>query len=191
MSSYPKETEKAIIALTQMSRAVGIHLIIATQRPSVNIVTGMMKANIACRIALRVVSNIDSRIILDRTGAEELDGPGDFLYDAPTNDYVLIRLQSYCLTDAEIAKHIAKVKKEYVEFTDFLAAPAASENAFDDDLYEEAKEVVVTAGKASVSYLQRTLGIGYSRAGKIMDRLEKEGVVGPGRGSESREVLVK
>ena len=189
MAAYPKEVEGSIVRLAQLSRAVGIHMIIATQRPSVNVVTGLMKANIPARIALQVVSNVDSRIILDQTGAEKLNGPGDLLFLEPSNMFST-RLQSYYISEDEIMQNIAKAIKKYGEFTDFLASPVADEVSLDNDLYLQAKETVMKSGKVSTSYLQRKLGIGYTRAGALMDKLEAEGIVSPGNGAEPRKVLI-
>jgi S-DNA-T family DNA segregation ATPase FtsK/SpoIIIE len=209
MQAYPRELESAIVRLAQMSRAVGIHLIIATQRPSVNVITGLIKANVPARIALQVASQIDSRTILDMSGAENLLGAGDMLYlsaELPKP----IRLQSAFISEGEV-KSVVKFLKEHYEGTlgDELALSSENKNMFagipdevfsggssgdgedDDDKYDEAKELVMTTGKASTSFLQRRLGLGYARAARMMDVLEERGVIGPGNGAKPREVLMR
>lgn len=205
MQAYPRELESGIVKLAQMSRAVGIHLIISTQRPSVNVITGLIKANVPARIALQVASQIDSRTILDMRGAEELLGAGDMLFlsgDIPTP----IRIQSAYVTEGETKKLV----KYLIDSTDFLpqeisfngeagASPtpdAVFSSSFgndddeeDDDLYEEAKQLVIEAGKASTSYIQRKLRVGYARAARLMDILEDKGIIGPADGSKPREIL--
>jgi len=204
MQAYPRELESAIVRLAQMSRAVGIHLVLSTQRPSVNVITGLIKANIPTRIALQVASQIDSRTILDMPGAEKLLGAGDMLYlsgemSQPT------RLQSAFITETEVKKLVDYLKKEYADElpdTDLDLDPNSSSNSDDifadtggnddgedeDDLYLEAKQLVISAGKASTSYLQRRLRVGYARAARLIDILEDKGVVGPADGSKPREV---
>ena len=209
MQAYPRELESAIVRLAQMSRAVGIHLIIATQRPSVNVITGLIKANVPARIALQVASQIDSRTILDTGGAENLLGAGDMLYlsaELPKP----IRLQSAFISEGEV-KSVVKFLKDHYEGTlgDELALSSENKNMFagipdevfsgggssdggdDDEKYEEAKELVMTTGKASTSFLQRRLGLGYARAARMMDVLEERGVIGPGNGAKPREVLMR
>ena len=206
MQTYPRELESAIVRLAQMSRAVGIHLVISTQRPSVNVITGLIKANIPSRIALQVASQIDSRTILDQQGAEKLLGAGDMLYLGGDMGKP-VRLQSAFITEQEVKKVVKYLADEYKdeimgEIT--LTTPeAGSSAAFDsmgsaldsdslddeDDMYEPAREVVASMGKASTSFLQRKLGIGYSRAAKLMDMLEERGVIGPANGSKPREVI--
>lgn len=204
MQAYPKEMEASIVRLAQMSRAVGIHLILATQRPSVNVITGTIKANIPTRLALQVASQIDSRTILDQIGAEKLLGAGDMLFLSgelakPT------RLQSAFISENELKKVVDYLKDQSdaqeLDSIDlegkaeggngdaFFAAIAGSDEE-EDDLYDEAKQVVIDAGKASTSYLQRRLRIGYSRAARLMDILEERGVIGPQDGSKPREILV-
>lgn len=202
MATYPKELESAIVRLAQMSRAVGIHLILSTQRPSVNVITGLIKANIPTRVALQVSSQIDSRTIIDMAGAEKLLGAGDMLYLSGEMSKP-VRLQSAFVTEHEVKKVVKFLKKEYQdelqEDLDFSQMEqknsalhvdfesAAAEDA-EDDLYDEAKAIVIESGKASTSYLQRRLGIGYSRAARIIDMLEERGIVGPSQGSKPREV---
>jgi S-DNA-T family DNA segregation ATPase FtsK/SpoIIIE len=185
-----------------MSRAVGIHLILSTQRPSVNVITGLIKANVPSRIALQVASQIDSRTILDQAGAEKLLGAGDMLYMSGEMSKPE-RIQSAFITESEVKK-LAKYLTENYENEipeEIIFSEEGSRNALfessleesgdEDDLYEDAREVVIAAGKASTSYLQRKLGVGYARAARLMDMLEERGVVGAGSGSKPREVLVK
>jgi len=200
MQSYPRELEASITRLAQMSRAVGIHVIIATQRPSVNVITGAIKANIPTRIAMSVASQVDSRTIIDQPGAEKLQGEGDMLYQAADSPRP-VRLQSYFISEAEVAQRVARlVAADMIpgmEPLDLTAADEASawygtqsaDGSEDDDLYEDARQAVIEAGKASTSYLQRKLRIGYSRAARLMDLLEEQGVIGPADGSAPREVL--
>ena len=203
MQTYPRELESAIVRLAQMSRAVGIHLVISPQRPSVNVITGLIKANVPTRIALQVASQIDSRTILDQAGAEKLLGAGDMLYLGGEMSKP-IRLQSAFISESEVkrvVKHLADEYKDEIMGEISLTTPeAGSSAAFDaivggdsfdeeDEMYEPAREAVVTAGKASTSYIQRKLGVGYSRAAKLMDMLEERGVIGPANGSKPREVM--
>lgn len=203
MQAYPREIEACIVRLAQMSRAVGIHLLLATQRPSVNVITGTIKANIPTRVALAVASQIDSRTILDTVGAEKLLGAGDMLYlssDSPRP----IRLQSAYVSEEEIKKVVNYLKKQEAEGLDTIdfdnAEAASNDSVFnamiggggdeEDELYEDAVQAVREAGKASTSYLQRKLRIGYSRAARLMDILEENGIIGPQDGSKPREVLL-
>ncbi len=201
MHAYPRELESAIVRLAQMSRAVGIHLILSTQRPSVNVITGLIKANVPTRIALQVSSQIDSRTILDQGGAEKLLGAGDMLYASGEMSQPE-RLQSAFISEEEVKKVVEYLKKAYIdELPDTIELSGSIErgggNLFgdsmegsdDDDLYEDARATVMEAGKASTSYLQRKLGVGYARAAKLIDMLEERGVVGPGNGAKPREVL--
>jgi len=202
MQTYPRELESAIVRLAQMSRAVGIHLVISTQRPSVNVITGLIKANIPTRIALQVASQIDSRTILDQAGAEKLLGAGDMLYLGGEMSKP-IRLQSAYISEAEVkqlVKYLAdQYKDEILSELNLNMTEAGSSAAFDaitdgesfddDEMYEPAKEAVLSAGKASTSYIQRKLGIGYSRAAKLMDMLYERGIIGPANGSKPREVI--
>ncbi|MDO8572148.1 MAG: DNA translocase FtsK [bacterium] len=204
MTSYPRELESAIVRLAQMSRAVGIHLILSTQRPSVNIITGLIKANIPARVALQVTSQIDSRTILDMGGAEKLLGAGDMLYISGEMSKP-IRIQSAYISEAEVKNVVKFLKSEYgdaiPEEISLTASPGKNslfESSFDDEeledddeLYEEAREIVIETGKASSSYLQRRLKVGYARAARLLDVLEEKGVVGPGEGSKPRDVLEK
>ena len=208
MMSYPKELEAAIVRLAQKSRAVGIHLILSTQRPSVNVITGLIKANVPSRIALKVASQIDSRTIIDTAGAEQLLGQGDLLFtssESPKQE----RVQSAFVSDAEVKNVVEYLKKKYRDYANdeinIESTPGGDKtmNALfgtdlgsvgggdtDDDLYEQAKEIIISSGKASTSYLQRRLKVGYSRAARLMDMLEERGVIGAADGSKAREVLV-
>ncbi len=201
MQTYPRELEAAIVRLAQMSRAVGIHLVISTQRPSVNVITGLIKANIPTRVALQVSSQIDSRTILDQMGAEKLLGAGDMLYLGGEMSKP-VRLQSAYISESEVkrvVKHLTDTyKDEILNEINLTPTEAGAHAAFDamagdsleeDDLYESAREAVTAAGKASTSYIQRKLGVGYSRAAKLMDMLEEHGVIGPANGSKPREVI--
>ena len=213
MTAYPRELETGIVRLAQMSRAVGIHLILSTQRPSVNVITGLIKANIPARIALQVSSQIDSRTILDTGGAEKLLGAGDLLYLSGEMSRPK-RLQSAFITEEEIKKVVNYIKDSYKErLRDEIDLSANNKNntdvifesidsvidldgeedtdsdTDDDDLYEEARELVINSKKASTSYLQRKLKVGYSRAARIIDMLEERGVVGPANGSKAREIV--
>jgi S-DNA-T family DNA segregation ATPase FtsK/SpoIIIE len=199
MQAYPRELEALIVRLAQMSRAVGIHLLLATQRPSVNVITGTIKANIPTRIALNVASQIDSRTIIDQMGAEKLLGQGDMLYlssDSPR----LTRIQSAFISGEEIKKVVAYLKAQDAHTLDtidleeksdsgnansFMVSLTGDDMEAEDDLFDDAKQAV----KASTSYLQRKLRIGYSRAARLMDILEEQGVIGPADGSRPREVL--
>ena len=204
MSSYPRELESAIVRLAQMSRAVGIHLILSTQRPEVNIITGLIKANIPARVALKVSSQVDSRTILDAGGAEKLLGAGDMLYSS--GEAQPERLQSAFISESEVKKVVKYLADAYRdEVSDEITLTAGSisadksifestledEEEDDDELYEEARICVMEAGKASTSYLQRKLKLGYARAARLMDKLEERGVIGPGDGAKPREVLEK
>jgi S-DNA-T family DNA segregation ATPase FtsK/SpoIIIE len=206
MTAYPRELESAIVRLAQMSRAVGIHLMIATQRPSVNVITGLIKANIPARIALKVLSQIDSRTILDMSGAENLLGQGDMLFLSPDLAKP-VRIQSAFISGGEVKNVVKFFKDNYdgVLGDELNIGTSENRNAYfgiseealtensgaDDDMYDEAKAEVIASGKASTSYLQRKLGIGYARAAKLIDILEENGVVGPGNGAKPREVLMR
>jgi S-DNA-T family DNA segregation ATPase FtsK/SpoIIIE len=191
-----KEVETPIARLAQLARAIGIHLIIATQRPSVNVITGMIKANFPARVAFRVMSKIDSRTILDNAGADQLIGRGDMLY---TQGNDLIRIQCAFVDTPEVEK-----------ITDFIGAQKAYPEAFmlpeyvgeesgtsldidiadRDKLFRQAAEVIIIAQQGSASLLQRKLKLGYNRAGRLIDQLEAAGIVGPFEGSKARQVLV-
>ncbi len=210
MHSYPRELEASIVRLAQMSRAVGIHLILSTQRPSVNVITGLIKANIPTRMALQVASQIDSRTILDGSGAESLLGAGDMLY-LSSDMQKPVRLQNAFVSESEVKKVVSYIRSHNVgdlSSIDFggsgTGSPAEAHDVIglingsfnddddiDDDLYENAKVAVEEAGRASTSYLQRKLKIGYSRAARLMDVLEAHGVIGAADGSKPREVLTR
>lgn len=202
MQAYPRELEAAIIRLAQMSRAVGIHLILSTQRPSVNVITGLIKANIPARIALQVASQFDSRTILDMAGAEKLLGAGDMLYSSGEMSKP-IRLQSPFISEGEVKKvvdYLIKNNEDEIPTGIDMETDNSKNIIFEslngggeseDDLYEEARETVIRAGKASTSYLQRKLRIGYARAARLMDILEENGVIGQGDGAKPRDVLIK
>ncbi len=204
MTTYPRELESAIVRLAQMSRAVGIHLILSTQRPEVNVITGLIKANVPARIALKVSSQIDSRTILDAGGAEKLLGAGDMLYSS--GEAQPERLQSAFISEGEVKKVVKYLADAYKdEIMDEITLTGGSINADksifesnldddagdDDEMYEEARQCVIEAGKASTSYLQRKLKLGYARAARLMDKLEERGVISAGDGAKPREVLEK
>ena len=197
-----KEVEDSIMRITQMARAAGIHLIVATQRPSTDVITGVVKANIPSRISFAVASQIDSRTILDMGGAEKLLGKGDMLYK-PMGENVPIRIQGNFISDDEIERVISYVSKEQVaQYDESLTKANASsgssgegssgyENDDDDPLYNEIVDFCIESGKVSASLLQRRFRLGYNRAARIVDLLEERGIIGPANGSKPREVLVK
>src|SRR5574343_217576 len=202
MQAYPRELEAAIVRLAQMSRAVGIHLVLSTQRPEVNVITGLIKANVPTRIALRVPTQVDSRTILDSAGAEKLLGSGDMLYSSGEGQPN--RLQSSFISEEEVKKVAKYLREQYKdelnEQIELTGVPTTDKTIFEsvlddekssneDELYEEARQIVIESGKASTSFLQRKLGIGYARAARLIDMLEERGVVGPGNGAKPREVL--
>jgi S-DNA-T family DNA segregation ATPase FtsK/SpoIIIE len=201
MMVSPQDVEDAIIRLAQKSRAVGIHLVLATQRPSVDVITGMIKANVPSRIAFAVSSQTDSRVILDSNGAESLLGQGDMLFK-PLGTSRLQRVQGAFVTEEEIALVVeaCRVQREQEVDEKFLELPqvfadddASDDENFDPDedpLLDRAIEVVVTAQTASVSLLQRRLRVGYTRAGRLIDMLERRGIISPYEGSKPRRVLV-
>ena len=200
MQAYPRELEAAIVRLAQMSRAVGIHLILSTQRPEVNVITGLIKANVPSRIALRVPTQIDSRTILDTAGAEKLLGQGDML--AVVSDSQVERLQSAYITEEEVKKVVTYLRdtfkddiRDTIELTGNVGTDKTMfsddmDNGDDDPLYEEARMVVVEAGKASTSYIQRKLKVGYARAARLMDMLQERGIIGASDGAKPRDILV-
>ena len=198
MMVAPSDVETAIARITQLARAAGIHCIVATQRPSVNVITGVIKANIPARIAFQVASKIDSRTILDAMGADKLLGKGDMLY-LPPGSAKLIRTQGVLITDEEIQKvvdHIGEQgKPSYeMEIHEKLNKPSISggesECDEDEELIEKCIEVIRSEQRASASLMQRRLRLGYNRASRIIDELERRGVVGPGKGAEPREILI-
>ncbi|MEW6616940.1 MAG: DNA translocase FtsK [Patescibacteria group bacterium] len=209
MTSYGREVEGSIIRLAQMARATGIHLIVSTQRPSVEIITGLIKANITTRIALQVASQIDSRTILDTSGAEKLLGHGDLLFSSAELSKPK-RVQGAFITEEEIKSVVSFIKKNNKGFdeeqinVEKLGAEPGEQNGSngeinfddyeaagdDDQLYEDAVEIVRSAKKASASLLQRRLKVGYARAARLIDMMEERGVVGPGEGAKPRDVFL-
>ena len=201
-----KEVEDSIMRITQMARAAGIHLIIATQRPSTDVITGVIKANIPSRIAFAVSSNIDSRTILDQGGAEKLLGKGDMLF-SPIGEITPTRVQGAYVSDEDLEKIVAHTieqqKAQYDARFDNLGVEANTTTGmsvddvkgepeeYDDPLYNEIVEFVIMTGKVSASLLQRKYRLGYNRAARIIDLLEERGIIGPQNGSKPREVLVK
>lgn len=198
MAYAPVEVEDAICRIAQMARATGIHLIVSTQRPSVDVLTGLIKANIPCRIAFNVSSMVDSRVIIDMPGAEKLLGRGDMLY-IPPDQAKPTRIQGTYVSEQEVVKLVdfLKSKGVPVEYTEEVTSMpltwrkpgAPSEEK--DELFEESIRVVCQYDRASASLLQRRLSIGYARAARILDQLEEEGIVGPGEGAKPRDVLVR
>jgi len=197
MAQAANEVEAAIVRLAQMARATGIHLVVATQRPSVDVITGLIKANITNRIAFAVASQVDSRTILDLAGAERLLGNGDMLYVGNELGKPK-RLQGVLVTDKEINRVTDFLKRESMANYDetVLTYRTGSERGLsgelmaEDELYQDAKETVVMAGKASASLLQRRLRVGYARAARLLDMLEQEGVIGPPDGAKPRDVMI-
>ena len=206
MAARGREVEAGIVRLAQMARAVGIHLVVATQRPSVEVITGLIKANITSRITFQVASQVDSRTVLDVAGAEKLLGSGDLLF-VSTEIVKPKRAQGVYISDKEVKKVVKYIKtkslkeeelaKPSLELTKDLEKTLAEGTELDflageeDPLYEEAKKVVIEARKASASLLQRRLRIGYARAARLIDTLEEKGVVGPGEGAKPREVYIE
>ena len=196
MATSANEVEGAIVRLAQMARATGIHLIVATQRPSVDVITGLIKANIPTRIAFAVASQIDSRTIIDQAGAEKLLGRGDMLYLSADFANKPKRIQGILVTEKEILA-VANFLKEqgaaqYDEsITNFgvRGVGPGGEEDIDDDLYGDAKQIVIQSGKASASLLQRRLRVGYARAARLLDLLESQGVIGPADGARPRDIL--
>jgi S-DNA-T family DNA segregation ATPase FtsK/SpoIIIE len=207
MSTFGREVEGSIIRLAQMARATGIHLALSTQRPSVEVITGLIKANITTRVALQVASQIDSRTILDTSGAEKLLGNGDLLYISSEFSKPK-RIQGAYVTEDEVRGVIEFIKKHNQPEPQTLSLGNNEENNVtngvgtlddigefseddDDKLYEEAMKVVVQAKKASASLLQRRLAVGYARAARLLDLMEMRGVIGPGDGAKPREVYLE
>ena len=199
MMTNPGEVEESICRLAQLARAAGIHLIIATQRPSVNVITGVIKANIPSRLSFAVVSQVDSRTILDMGGAEKLLGNGDMLFH-PMGLSKPVRMQGAYISDSEINKVVEFIKQrsnssydedvvDNIEKSDKKASDNDVENEI-DELLPAAIDLVVEIGQASVSYLQRKLKLGYGRAARIVDQMELRGIVGPFEGSKPRAVLI-
>ena len=187
------EVELSIARLAQMARAVGIHLLLATQRPSVDVITGVIKANLPARISFRVASKVDSRTILDANGAEQLLGKGDMLFLPPASSR-LIRLHGPYISEQESARLAAFLRRQgQPVYNEMVTAEETPRDAIEferDDLYDEAARIVVGSGQASISYLQRRLRIGFSRAARLVDMMEAEGIVSAAAGGKPREVLV-
>ncbi len=187
------DVEESIARLAQMARAVGVHLLLATQRPSVDVITGLIKANLPSRISFRVQSKTDSRTILDGNGAEQLLGRGDMLFMPPGSSRA-IRLHGPYISEQESARLASFLRKQGKPI--YNTSITAEDKKLDgiemekDDLYDEASRIVVTSGQASISYLQRRLRIGFSRAARLVDMMEMDGLVSPGAGGKPREVLV-
>lgn len=197
MAQSANEVEAAIVRLAQMARATGMHLVVATQRPSVDVITGLIKANIATRIAFAVASQVDSRTIIDQAGAEKLLGRGDMLY--LSHDFGKPRrIQGVMVTDREVKRVSEFLKREgnavydesVLNYKPARAGAIGADGQIDDEMYEEAKQTVINAGKASASLLQRRLRVGYARAARLLDILEEQGVIGPSEGAKPRDVLV-
>lgn len=198
MATSGKELESNVARLAAMSRAVGIHLVLATQRPSVNVITGLIKANIPSRIAFMVASRTDSNIIIDAVGAEKLLGKGDMLYASAISPYP-VRIQGTFESDNDVENVVDYVKTlgepDYIDDQMFFDdeeddnSPTLFSDSAEDPLYEQALDIVIQAGKASASYIQRRLKIGYNRAARLVEEMEERGIVGPANGSKPREVI--
>ena len=200
MATTGKQLEGVVARLCAMSRAVGIHLVLATQRPSVDVITGLIKANIPSRVAFMVAAKTDSRIIIDQVGAEKLLGKGDMLYASATDPFP-VRIQGAFVSDQEVENVVEAVKEwgepEYIDDEIFVDDEDDESNGqmslfndgADDPLYDKALDIVIQAGKASASYIQRRLSIGYNRAARLVELMEERGIVGPANGSKPREII--
>ncbi|MDD2696943.1 MAG: FtsK/SpoIIIE domain-containing protein, partial [Candidatus Pacebacteria bacterium] len=210
MAAKGREMEAGIVRLAQMSRAVGIHLVVATQRPSVEVITGLIKANITSRVTFQVASQVDSRTVLDMSGAEKLLGAGDLLFISAEVSKPR-RIQGAYVSEKEVKKVVDYIKDQREKFLEgegleFFENHLAQDlektlemkegenfegfEGGEDPLYEEAKKMVIETKKASASFLQRRLRVGYARAARLLDMLEEQGVVGPGEGAKPREVYI-
>ena len=198
MDTAPADVEMSIVRIAQMARAAGIHLILATQTPRAEVITGRIRANVPTKIAFRVSSGIESRVILDAKGAERLVGKGDMLYLAPGTS-TLTRAQGALVTEEEIADLVTYLTEqaapvfeaaitESMESGDLDGGDDVSEE--DEDTLEKCLEVIHQEGKASASMLQRRLRLGYNRASRMMDIMETRGIIGPGEGAKPREILI-
>ena len=196
MATTGKELEATLARLAAMSRAVGLHLVLATQRPSIDVITGLIKANIPSRIAFMVAGKFDSRIIIDSVGAEKLLGRGDMLFSSAWNP-VPIRIQGAFLSEEEVGfvtDHVRTLgEPEYIDDEIFIEEDEEGDSLFEssgvDPLMEKALDIVVSTGKASASYLQRRLKIGYNRAARLVEEMEERGIVGPQNGSKPRDII--
>jgi len=194
MMVSPNEVEDYICRIAQMARAAGVHLVVATQRPSTDVITGLIKANMPSRIALAVSSQTDSRVILDVGGAEKLLGRGDMLF-LPMGASKPIRLQGAFVSDEEVEKVVDFLKEQKssadndIEIEDIIDKIEAEEDV-DDPIFPQAVKIVLENGQASISFLQRKLHIGYNRAARLVEEMEKKGIIGGFEGSKSRTILI-
>jgi S-DNA-T family DNA segregation ATPase FtsK/SpoIIIE len=190
-----RDVEDGLMRLAQMARAAGIHLIVATQRPSVDVLTGVIKANFSARISFQVSSKTDSRTILDTNGAEQLLGKGDMLFLAPGTGRI-IRVHGAYVSEAEIQKVTQFIREQgrpdykiQIQESSFMESSGGSDER--DDLYDQAVQLVVNTGQASASFIQRRMRVGYPRAARMIEMMEEDGVIGPAMGGKAREVLAK